>query len=182
MNATISYTELDQALKNLKLEVGASDLHGSLTGYLCANGRAGATDWPSALELDIDDASHHEVLGRLYPFCRAQLSDPEFSFEPLLPEQSDALGTRADALVEWCRGFIGGVGLAGTLPLVALSEEVREILHDFAEIARANFECTDAEEDESAMAEILEFVRVGALLLHSELAMTAVSHRLSTVH
>jgi uncharacterized protein YgfB (UPF0149 family) len=169
-HSALTHAELARALETLRLGVGASDLHGSLTGYLCAGGRAGAEEWPAALEIEPDAAAdlRHEALKRLYRDCRAQLDDPDLGFEPLLPEPSAPLERRADALVEWCRGFLGGVGLSGS-PMGALSPDANEVLADLGRIASSRFDYNDEEEDESALSEVLEFVRVGVLLLHTEL-------------
>ncbi|HKE47564.1 MAG TPA: UPF0149 family protein [Rhodanobacteraceae bacterium] len=168
--SALTYAELAHAIKTLRLGVGASDLHGSLTGYLCAGGRAGAEEWPAALELDPDvKALRHEALRQLYRDCRAQLEDPDLGFEPLLPAHDAPVERRADALVEWCRGFLGGVGLSGTTNRQRLSEDANEVLADFGRIASSRFDYDDAEEDETALSEVLEFVRVGVLLLHAEL-------------
>ena len=166
--SALTHAELTRALATLRLGMGASDLHGSLTGYLCAGGRAGADDWPAALELEPDPKADREILRRLYRDCRAHLDDPDLGFEPLLPESDAPVESRADALVEWCRGFLGGVGLSGT-PMKGLSPDANEVLADIGRIAASRFDYDDAEEDESALSEVLEFVRVGVLLLHTEL-------------
>jgi uncharacterized protein YgfB (UPF0149 family) len=106
----------------------------------------------------------------LYEDCAAWFGDPELAFEPLLPEADSSLDARTDALVEWCRGFLGGLGLAGVSSRQGLSADAAEILQDFGTIAGSRFEYADAEEDENALAEVIEFIRVGALLLHAELA------------
>ena len=166
----LTHAELARALETLRLGVGASDLHGSLTGYLCGGGSAGVEEWPAALEIEPDARTtlRHEALRRLYRDCRAQLDDPDLGFEPLLPAPDVPVERRADALVEWCRGFLGGVGLAGskTRPL---SADANEVLADLGRIAASRFDYDDAEEDETALSEVLEFVRVGVLLLHTEL-------------
>ncbi|MGB0135267.1 UPF0149 family protein [Dokdonella sp.] len=169
----ISHRDLADTLVRLRAGVSASDLHGSLTGYLCAGGKTTAEAWPSALELDagysgelIDDA-----FPLLFRHCREQLDDSELGFEPLLPGDDVALSERAEALVEWCRGFLGGVGLAsGKQSSNELSEDAREIVQDFSTIAASSFDYGDDDEDETALIEVLEFVRVGVLLLHGELA------------
>ena len=166
--SALTHAELTRASQTLRLGMGASDLHGSLTGYLCAGGRAGAEEWPAALELELEPKADPEVLRRLYRYCRAQLDDPDLGFEPLLPESGASVEQRADALVEWCRGFLGGVGLSGAT-LGALSPDATEVLADIGRIAASRFDYEDDEEDESALSEVLEFVRVGVLLLHTEL-------------
>lgn len=183
-SAPISHADLGAALTDLRFGVGASDLHGSLTGYLCGGGEASARNWVQrlALEPDEDAPDRHELLERLFRQCRAQLDDPELGFEPLLPDEEQPLALRADALVDWCRGFLGGIGLAGVSAERGLSEDGAEILRDFGTIAASRFDYEDAEEDESALAEVLEFIRVAVLLLHTELANAPMPPQRGTVH
>ena len=166
----ISYRELSETLDRLQAGINASDLHGSLTGYLCAGGKTTPEGWIDALAFDLNAARDDQVFAQLYRICRQQLDDPELAFEPLLPGDEVALDIRAEAMVDWCRGFLGGIGLAGAGSLGdGMSDEAREIVQDFGNIAASNLEYTGSEEDEAALAEVIEFVRVGVLLLRSEL-------------
>jgi len=175
----LTHAELARAIETLRLGMGASDLHGSLTGYLCAGGTAGVEEWPAALELEPDPgiSLRNDALRQLYRDCRAQLDDPDLGFEPLLPAMDAPVERRADALVEWCRGFLGGVGLSGSATRQMLSADANEVLADLGRIAATRFDCEDEEEDESALSEVLEFVRVGVLLLHTELTRPRASAR-----
>jgi uncharacterized protein YgfB (UPF0149 family) len=77
---------------------------------------------------------------------------------------------RSAALFDWCRGFLGGFGLAaGNQP--PLSEEGSEALADLARLAAATPQEDGDDEDEEALVEIEEFVRVAALLLHGDCAL-----------
>jgi len=169
----ISYSELGDALARVQAGVGASELQGSLVGYLCGGGSADARHWFDVLEFDhageIAAALPPGLLERLHRDCSAWLADPELGFEPLLPAAEAPIDVRADALVEWCRGFLGGFGLAGGGQHGSLSGDAQEILTDFGTIAATRFEYADNEDDEAALAEVIEFIRVGALLLHAEL-------------
>ena len=178
---SLTHAELSAALKTLQLGVGASDLHGSLTGYLCAGGKAGAEDWLRMLAIEPGPAGTLDdpILRRLYTECRAELGDPDLGFEPLLPAADTPVEHRAEALVEWCRGFLGGVGLSGAQPRV-MSPDATEVLADISRIASSRFDYDDAEEDESALSEVLEFVRVGVLLVHAEMRKPRSSQH--TVH
>ncbi|HEX8778156.1 MAG TPA: UPF0149 family protein, partial [Rhodanobacter sp.] len=86
----ITHADLAAALSSMRLGVGASELHGSLSGYLCGGGTAGAPALLSALELESDGAQPDEagqrLLGELYAETRVQLDDPELGFEPMLPD------------------------------------------------------------------------------------------------
>lgn len=168
----ITQPELAAALATLRLGVNVSEFHGSLAGYLCGGGDAGARVFLGALQLESDDAhaddAAHALLADLYSQCRLQLADPDFGFEPLLPPASKPLTERCDALVEWCRGFLGGLGLGGFGTRGAASEEGAEILHDFEAISSSDFSCEDDDDDEASLTEVFEFVRIGALLLYAE--------------
>jgi uncharacterized protein YgfB (UPF0149 family) len=164
----ISHAELGKELVRLQVGVGASDLHGSLIGYLCAGGRTDIRHWLQALE--IDSPPNTASLDRVFADCSAALDDPELRFEPLLPDAETPIDTRADALVDWCRGFLGGLGLGGKSG-TSVSDDASEILRDLGTIAGSRFEYENAEEDESALAEVVEFVRVGVLLLHAEMGV-----------
>jgi uncharacterized protein YgfB (UPF0149 family) len=178
VDTPVSHAELDATLAQARLGVGASDLHGSLAGYLSGGGRAGPRNFLEALQLESGDAHAgdqvHAVLERLYRGCLDQLDDPGLGFAPLLPGDDRALDERADALVEWCRGFLGGFGLAGGGGR-RLSADGSEILGDFGTIAAAPLAVDSAHEDddERALVEVVEFVRVGTLLLHAEVAAQA---------
>jgi len=171
--APVTHAQLAELLATSHFGIGPSDLHGSLTGYLCGGGVADAGDWLGALELDVDAAEAAlipaDVMKYLYEQCAAWFDDPDLAFEPLLPAADTALARRADALVEWCRGFLGGLGLAGVSRQHGLSSEGAEILRDFGTIAGTRFEYADSEEDENALSEVIEFIRVGVLLLHAEI-------------
>ncbi|MEP6882056.1 MAG: UPF0149 family protein [Dokdonella sp.] len=169
----ISHQVLSDTLARLRAGINASDLHGSLIGYFCAGGKASADSWTDALALDLAEAGDAEdaLFAMFYQQCREQLDDADFGFTPMLPNDEAELSVRADALVDWCRGFLGGVGLAGDgSPRGELSDDAREIVQDFGVIAATHFDYAGSEEDEIALAEVIEFVRVGVLLLYSEFA------------
>lgn len=158
------------------LGVGASELHGALCGWL-AGGGADSQRWLG--EVLADDAvaapATGSVLDRLRATSVAQLEDRDFGFDLLVPEPDAPLVERSSALFDWCRGFLGGFGLAaGREP--PLSEESSEALGDLARLAAAAPQEEGDEDDEAALIEIEEFVRVAALLLHGDCAMAA-QHR-----
>ena len=168
----IGHDDIDALIMRLRLGTEASELHGSLCGYLAGGASVQGGGVLAALQLDGEasepSAEDVSLLQRLARQCESELADAELGFEPLLPEDDRPLTERAEALVDWCRGFLGGFGLAGTAAHASLSEEAREILRDLATIAASAFEFDNADEDEDALIEVQEFVRVGALLLYTE--------------
>jgi uncharacterized protein len=168
----VGHDDIDALILRLRLGIEASELHGSLCGYLAGGGSLRGTSVLAALQLDGDATSpspaDRTLLDRLAGQCESELADPELGFEPLLPEDDRPLTERAEAMVDWCRGFLGGFGLAGTAAHAQLSDEAQEILRDIATIAGSMFDFGNEDEDEDALIEVQEFVRVGAMLLHTE--------------
>lgn len=182
----VSHDEIDALVMRLRLGTEASELHGSLGGYLAGGGRLrGSTTLLAALQLDGEasapSAADTALLDRLVRQTEGELADPELGFEPLLPADDRPLSERADAMVDWCRGFLGGFGLAGTAAHAALSDEAQEILRDMGTIAASSFDFDNPDEDEDALIEVQEFVRIGVLLLHTECATAAAPVR-GSVH
>ena len=100
-----------------------------------------------------------------------QLDDSAFAFELLLPGDDDAgLEARTDAVAQWCTGFASGIGLSGRAAS-DLGQDAREFLEDVTRIAQA--EVTSEEDDEAAFAEVVEYLRVGTLLVRTEASGSA---------
>jgi uncharacterized protein len=164
-------TEVDAACRALGIATSAPELHGSLCGWLAGGGET-ADGWLGRLLVDdaLPDPEPEGTLDRLRRASAAQLEDRSFGFALLLPGEGASLAARSGALFDWCRGFVGAFGLAvGQDP--SLSDEGREALNDLAKLAAASAQDEGDDEDEAALAEIEEFVRVAALLLHGDCAM-----------
>ena len=96
-------------------------------------------------------------------------SEPE-AVAVLIPGDDRPIEERTQALTSWCTGFLYGLGTSGTADPQRLPGELGEIVRDLTEITRAGVDATDGEEaNESALAELTEFVRVGVQLVFDEL-------------
>ena len=181
----VDHDELEALAVRLRLGTGASELQGSLAGYLAGGGSAQGRSVLAVLELDGEaiDASAPDLalLARLATQTEAGLVDTELGFEPLLPADDRPLAERAAAMVDWCRGFLGGFGLGGATAHAPLSGEAQEILRDLGTVAGSSFDLGDESEDEDALIEVHEFVRMAAMLLFAECNMGDASHG-GTVH
>lgn len=161
-----SSSDIATAARRAGLAADPVELHGALCGWIAGGGAAGP-DWLARVLADPALPAAEGPLKDLAEATAAQFSDRDFGFELLLPPGDAPLQERSGALFEWCRGFLGGFGLAaGAEP--PLSEEGREALGDLARLAAAQPQDDGDEEDEDALAEIEEFVRVAALLLHGD--------------
>lgn len=164
-----SHAEVADEIAGLQLGVDAAELHGSLCGFVSAGGVAAREDWIRQLELETEPVrlAHDGALDRLFRASQAQLADPDLGFGLLMPEDDAPVAERADALLGWCRGFLGGFGLVPG-PRAELSPEASEALEDMGKIAASSLSYDDPDGDEAALIEVAEFVRVAALLLHSD--------------
>jgi uncharacterized protein YgfB (UPF0149 family) len=94
--------------------------------------------------------------------------DDSYSFQLMLPDDDDSIVERGHALSVWVQGFNLGFGLQQKDKAV-YSEDVKEVLIDFAEIANLSDEMEEDEDTEQAYFEIAEYVRISALLCFTEL-------------
>lgn len=166
-----SLADIADDVRPLGLSVEPAELHGALAGWLAGGGAASA-DWIARVMAD--DALPPEPTGgalqRMREATAAQLEDRGFGLQLLLADDEAPLAERSGSLFAWCRGFLGGFGLAaGSAP--ALSEEGREALADLARLAAATPQEDGDEDDEDALSEIEEFVRVSAMLVHGDCVM-----------
>ena len=164
------HAEVAAELHSLAVGMDASELHGSLCGYLSGGGESPERgDWIGRMLADPEPIAvpRDGALDRLFTTTAELLESPDFGFELLLPAADESVSERGEALLGWCRGFLGGFGLAaGAQP--PLSEESKDALADLGRIAASDLAYEDPETDEEALEEVTEFVRVAALLLHSD--------------
>lgn len=169
-------TAIEAESRRLSLAASPFELHGALCGWL-AGGGANVREWPAKVLADdaIATPAADSPLDELRQASAAQLEDRSFDFALLLPDADASLADRSGALFEWCRGFLGAFGLAaGAKP--PLSEEGKEALGDLAKLAAAQPQSDGDEEDEEALVEIEEFVRVAVLLVHGDCVLAS-QHR-----
>ena len=91
-------------------------------------------------------------------------------FDLLIPDDDRPIEERTQALTAWCSGFLYGLGSNGAADPQRLPGDLGEIVRDLTEITRADVDASDSvEANESALAELVEFVRVGVQLVFDEL-------------
>ena len=166
------YHRVQELLAQEHSLAGAAEAHGTLAGCLCGAAGYRFEDWlREILPEGRASAEASATLRELYDATAGALISPDMEFTVLLPEDEESLNARTAALAEWCQGFLYGLG-AGSIPDAGeLPGEVGEIVRDFTEITRAGVDSDEGEEsNESAYAELVEFVRVGVQLLFEELA------------
>lgn len=163
---------LVESLDRLDIEVTLGEVHGTACGLLCASTDASTRCWQQALWPDHLAATQDDpVFAQLHEVTRSQLNDPNCDLQLLLPDDHNSLDARVHALSDWCQGFLVGLSLGGMKDFSSLPIGAREIAEDLVEIARAgtSYQLADSEEDEQAYAQLVEYLRVGVLLINEEL-------------
>lgn len=169
----LDYHELDSRLIASELGAGAAEAHGILCAVLCAGEPEAIESWIAELlaGMDADDSSLRECRGFLRDLAtdtRAEIGGPQVAFTPLLPDDSAPLPERVTGLYDWVRGFLYGLGLAG-VDADRLSGPAREAFEDVAAITHLDLrDLDDSEENEQALMELTEFVRVAVMLIYED--------------
>lgn len=115
-------------------------------------------------------ADAFKLVQALYEDELARMNSPDLDFALLLPDDDDALRDRVASLGSWCGGFLSGLGLGGVKEQSQLPDEVSELIDDFAQITRVDFDLdTPDEEEQAAFEEVVEYVRIGVLFVYEEL-------------
>jgi uncharacterized protein len=190
---SITFNDASQALGDASGALSVSEAHGCLCGALCINDDYPLSRWLEEVLADEAEPLSDELLQSVRTTLQSLHTDTlralrgdDLEFTPLLPDDESSLAERTIAMAQWCEGFLYGFGVtsggqssgqasdqsggkAGK-PSSKLSAEIREVLHDFTQLARATVgDVEPTDEDESDYAEIVEYLRVGAQLIHDEL-------------
>ncbi|GDX85571.1 hypothetical protein LBMAG43_16130 [Methylococcaceae bacterium] len=161
---------IDAILVQYDAELTAAEAHGMASGLLAVNGKFSNESWLNELLQNTQPVNNEhkvELLG-LFDDTQDVLLDDEFEFELILPEDDESnLIERVDALRQWCKGFLFGIGFANKA--TKFSQQTQEILKDVAEITKldADIELED-EEAENDFMELTEYLRAAVLALRDE--------------
>ena len=169
------YAELQRALLNVDANMEAAESHGALCGMMCAQGAVEISSWIQHVLGDQDNANLlvAEVsrdLQALYQTSLQQMNDEVADLQLLLADDDEPLSERVHSLAYWCQGFVYGLAAGGLKQDSKLPADSAELLTDLIEIARAVHDSDEDEEtDEESYMQLVEYVRVGVLLINEEL-------------
>jgi yecA family protein len=175
---------LKKALQYLEVEASPYELHGILSGLLCGNADISAREWISMssgeMNLSESDLCHLEkgdklaeeaveVLTHLYTETVSAFSSNALDYYPLLPENEENI-IQLQGIAAWAQGFLLGLGLAGIENFADYPSEVAEFVTDLSSISQADdYELAGDESDEETIMQLIEFIRVGVLLVNEEM-------------
>lgn len=185
--ASILFSTFQAVLTSNGVTAHAAEIHGTLTGLVCSGLAFESNDYLPMLndcfnntEPFPEEVKRH--IKDLYSNIWQNILDDSFSFQLLLPDDDDSMMERSHALSAWVQGFNLGFGLQHT-NMPTTSEDVKEVINDFGEIANLADEIDENETSEQAYFEIAEYVRISTLLIFSELGEIPVdSSKPATLH
>lgn len=180
----LTFDELALMLSGYGDAIGASECHGILCGMLSCQIPLDAMTWATRMlsaELQeqqgaspassINEADKAMLEG-LFGDTVRQMGDHDLGFQLLLPDDMP-LKTRTEGLAFWCEGYLYGLSLGGIKEFNVFSEPVQDFSKDLVEISRLTHEDEDNEENEVAFFDVVEYVRMGVLMLTDELSSVA---------
>lgn len=162
------YQEIDLITKKLESGLCAAETQGIATGVLCGNDQTETEFWLNHILRDVDEISSDDkiTLERLFEATKEALVSDDYVYDLLLPDENSPLSEQAEALRNWCQGFLYGIG---STPLKSdLPDESREIVKDIAELTKLDTDA-DGEDAENDFMEITEYLRAAVMYLRTEL-------------
>jgi hypothetical protein len=171
------FSAISEAFTNEKSNLNVSEVHGFLSGILSAGAQMNGAQLARAFEEHFDcslSGPMDDLVIQLSFQAGLELDDPEMGFNLLLPEDDAGIAKRGQGLYTWCQGFLSGFGVTGRYQDSELSEEVREVLTDLAKISALDLEVPDSDENERDLLEIIEYVRMSAMMIYLESARKSV--------
>ena len=169
----VLYEQLQQKLASANASAEAAEVHGVICGVI-ASGRSLPETWFTELFDQAEDGDllveeGKDLVHALFRKTVDQVEGAGLGMQLLLPTDDAALPIRAQAVTEWCQGFLYGVGLSGEQASLSLSEEAREAIQDITALTQMDVsalgEGDNLEDEEDALMEITEFLWVAAMLI-----------------
>ena len=95
-------------------------------------------------------------------------------FGLLLPAGAAGNARRAEALVQWCQGFMYGFGVSAKESDRKLSDDAQEALQDIGEFTRLDTLAVseDDEEEIEALTELEEYMRIAVMTIYQDMLPT----------
>ena len=173
----LTYNTVQSALKRLDCAISPAEVHGLICGMLAVNT---AVEAQSCFQELWDNSATHpqslSVLQQLFSQSLQQLNDSNLHFDLLLPDDEMGLAKRLFSMQEWGQGLLYGAAVAGLNNSQKLPQDSHEFLHDTSKIvASGELDLEEDETAEQAYSELVEYLRIGTLLLSEELQPSKLS-------
>ncbi len=175
MSEVPPFDSLKEQFSATAMALNPAELHGVLCALLSFDPETDVETWLVAamgesFALHELDGELRQSLYWLFDWAQDNLSDKEFGFRLLVPDDAAGLNERISALSAWGSGFLAGVGHMAQ-DLDQLAPEIGEFVSDLTEIVRADHDADDGDEEaEDQYFELAEYVRLGAMMTFDALS------------
>ena len=164
------YLQVQNRLDLPDVVFSPAEIHGVATGLVCCGeDESTLKNWAPILTRELeDDVSRtlvEDVLSGLVAVTQRALESTDFTFQVLLPPDSTDIATRTTALADWCAGFCTGTAFNNHFNEVDLEPDALEALTDIARIAEVEPGTDSTEDQEKALLELEEYLKVGTQLI-----------------
>jgi uncharacterized protein YgfB (UPF0149 family) len=171
-NLVDRFTQIEATLDLAGIEeLSPSEVHGTIIGAMSNHMKSGIT--PDLLKLieptsEANDGRFAQLSSMLYELYREAselLIETKDGVDLILPGDDEPIDVRVDGIATWCRGYILGLLYNNAFSIDQLPESGSEIVRDLMEIAEAASGANDESEEDWALAELHEYIKVGAQLI-----------------
>jgi yecA family protein len=171
----LDYRELNNLLENLQSDADAADCHGFICGQICVTEFPLPEIWKEYLDVEPDDKQSIteglQDLQALVAETMKSFESPDFDFYPMLPDDDTPIDERICALGEWCHGFLNGFAISQEANSCLEDDDSRELIENFTRICHIGVGEEPDQNDEKALFELVEYVRLGAIFMYDQLSM-----------
>ena len=172
--AILQSNEFQQLINDLQIEYTPAEFHGFISGLI--SGGIQDESWKT-LTYQVTNDGHAfsqaplKKLTDFYQQLSESFDETNTLFSLWQPSEEDGFAL-ADGIAQWTNHFLLGLGLAQP-KLQQETDEVGEAIDDLDEIAKLGYDGEDkSEELLEAGEEIVEYLRVVSLFLHSHFTQT----------
>jgi uncharacterized protein len=151
-----------------------TELHGYITGLVCGYQQQVNSD-KKLFDLVLDKLGEESLSPQTYKELFAhwlvklfqQLQDFNYSFDLVLPADTNSLNHRLKALGKWCQHFLSGLGQANFKP-TSSDADLSSALNQLFAISHVQSNQETNEQNENHYMELCEHVRISVLFIYTE--------------
>ncbi len=182
--AITKLNEFKQLIAELQIEYNVAEFHGFLSGLI--TGGVKDDSWQT-LTYQFTNNGHRfsqvplKKLTAFYQQLTESYGQADTQFQLCFDDNDDAFKT-ADNIADWTSHFMLGIGLAQP-KFQTEKDEVGEALDDLNEISKLGYDEQENPTDLARAAdEIIEYLRIVALFLHSHFALSVKENNKNQLH
>ena len=183
----LSFEKISQALEDADLFTSASETHGILSGFVCGGIGLDDKSWQALFNDVVNEGmglpkTMKTLMSDIYADVVKQCADDGLGFNLLLPDDEKPLDERAEAMAQWSQGFLVGFGMVQQ-KLNQAPEDVQEVIRDIRDISQLSLDFEQEDEDsEIAFTEIVEYLRVSAMVCFNTFSRNTSTPVSNTLH